>query len=55
MSTPKRIHHINILVRDLDSKVTLFETLLKSEQHIHKKTQVETTSFRLSDIGTNVK
>ncbi len=51
MSTPKRIHHINILVRDLDSKATLFETLLgkKAERHALQKRQVETASFRLGD------
>ena len=51
MSSPQSIHHINILVRDLDSKVTLFEKLLekKARRDELSKRQVHTAAFRLGD------
>ncbi|MEM0910361.1 MAG: VOC family protein [Pseudomonadota bacterium] len=51
MSTPKTIHHINILVRDLESKIVVFEKLLDKtpERRALQNRQVQTASFQLGE------
>lgn len=51
MSVPKTIHHINLLVRDLESTVSQFEKLLdqQAQQHTLEQRKVNTASFTLGE------